>query len=549
MSADRSDRHEEATIHDTGKGDAVMLSLLIALWLSVVSIASSIVYAQAGNVPRAFVPVLSTIAALIAAWLIQRGRPIAGVALSLVALGASLLYLASQFTGIGILGALVFTAAAVALVARSFPRPARYYGLGLVVVAGLFILVVELFWPGEPRNSLPGGTFPVIAVALAIGLFVLVAGLRRYRTFSLQNKIVVASLLLAYVPLIIMLAVALRGETFQAEVTDISRALITSTLLLAACIAVLAWLLADWISDPFRHLQDAASRILAGDLDARVEVESEDEVGHLAATLNAITTQLQETVVSSERRLASRTSALAACIEVGRRLASIRDENQLVSQVVDLLAQSLEYAHVQLYLLKEGIGGDLFLVGASGEVGQILLEEGQRIPWGSGLTGWAADHNEVALVPDVDEDPRWVPNRRLPHTRAEIAVPISLGEVVLGVLDVQDDRVEGLWQQDADLLLSIANQMALALETVRSRAQLRRQSERQARIAEINRTIRMTTDASSAMQIMIRELGRAVQARSTSIWLDVATVDANRSGFWPGEQSSPSVADETEGLV
>ncbi len=63
----------------------------------------------------------------------------------------------------------------------------------------------------------------------------------------------------------------------------------------------------------------------------------------------------------------------------------------------------------------------------------------------------------------------WLPNPLLPDTKAELSVPIMLGAEgqVVGVLDVQADKVDGLDESDADLLRSLANQVAVAIRNAR----------------------------------------------------------------------------------
>jgi len=102
----------------------------------------------------------------------------------------------------------------------------------------------------------------------------------------------------------------------------------------------------------------------------------------------------------------------------------------------------------------------------------------EHIRQGTSLRGWMAEG--------------WLPNALLPRTQTEVAVPIALGDEVLGVLDVQNDIAGSLRAENANLLHSVADQVAVALtnarlfdETTRSKeeAELAKDKAEQARAA------------------------------------------------------------------
>jgi GAF domain-containing protein len=121
------------------------------------------------------------------------------------------------------------------------------------------------------------------------------------------------------------------------------------------------------------------------------------------------------------------------------------------------------------------------LINGYGETGEKMLADGHKLPMGSGLIGTAADSGQTVMRPTLAEDPNWQSNPLLPDTQGEIAVPIKLGERVLGVLDIQSNKAGALTEDDRLLLEGLCGQVAVAMEQTRLRQEMNE------RLEEINR--------------------------------------------------------------
>ncbi len=95
----------------------------------------------------------------------------------------------------------------------------------------------------------------------------------------------------------------------------------------------------------------------------------------------------------------------------------------------------------------------------------------QNVPLGKGLTGAAAESQQVVLVGDVTKDPRYIATES--DIRSEVAVPLILHDRVIGVMDLESERPSFFTDDHVRALSLLAPQIATSVENARFTANLR----------------------------------------------------------------------------
>ncbi len=201
-------------------------------------------------------------------------------------------------------------------------------------------------------------------------------------------------------------------------------------------------------------------RELTRELEKRVEERTRE----LAET----SLRLQE----ANRDLARRTAQLEAASEVARQAAAIRDVQALLDETVHLISRHFGFYHAGIFLVDDAREYAV-LRAASSEGGRRMLARGHRLAVGEmGIVGYVAGTGKPRIALDVGEDAVFFSNPDLPHTRSEMALPLKVGEWVIGVLDVQSVEPSAFTDEDVAVLQTMADQIALAIENARLLAEV-----------------------------------------------------------------------------
>jgi sigma-B regulation protein RsbU (phosphoserine phosphatase) len=156
---------------------------------------------------------------------------------------------------------------------------------------------------------------------------------------------------------------------------------------------------------------------------------------------------------------------------VGQKLSLSIDATELMNAIIDSVGTVIPYDAAAVFLLdvrtlevaNESIRG--YRPDMTGRL---------RLKIGEGIVGWSAKTGQSMIVPDVRTDPRYVAGR--PETRAEMVAPLRVGGEVVGVLNLESDRLNAYTPRELRLLETFASQAAVAIERSRN---LRRQLEKE----------------------------------------------------------------------
>ncbi len=299
-----------------------------------------------------------------------------------------------------------------------------------------------------------------------------------------------------------------------------TRNIVTSATLLAGTLtALLAIYLLTRLTRPLAALATAARRLGAGDFTVRAEETGGAELAAVAHAFNEMAGQLASMVETLEQRITARTRDLQLAARLSNQIATILDPDELLPQVVELTKENFKLYHAHIYLVDERTQS-LRLTAGAGEAGRVMRERGHRIPLrANSLVARAARENRPVVVHDVAQDANFMPNPLLPDTRSEAAVPLAVGNRVVGVLDVQSDQVARFDTDMQTVLQTMAGQIAVAITNAQMFAETERTSRREHTLSAITDAIQAATTIDDVLQITARELGKALKVSRTAVEL------------------------------
>jgi signal transduction histidine kinase/DNA-binding response OmpR family regulator len=163
-----------------------------------------------------------------------------------------------------------------------------------------------------------------------------------------------------------------------------------------------------------------------------------------------------------------RAQQLEIAAEVSRLATSTLETGTLLSRAVNLLRERFGFYHTSVFLLDEQ-GKNAVVREATGTAGVQMKENKHSLAVGSrSIIGQVTETGKAYAALDTLKDPNFRPYPALPDTRAELGIPLRIGDRILGALDIQSNTANSFTPADIAVLQSLSDQVAVALDNARS---------------------------------------------------------------------------------
>ena len=216
----------------------------------------------------------------------------------------------------------------------------------------------------------------------------------------------------------------------------------------------------SWLGVPLLARGVAIGAVIIQDLENEHSFNEDD-----LRFVTAVSSQIASTIYNIRLLSESQETALQfeTAAEIARDISSSLDLDELLLKAVDLIRSRFDFYHAAVFL-KDLPGEFVVIREATGEAGAQMKRMGHKLGIGSkSVVGFVAGKGELLVVNDTSRDATFLANPLTPKTRAEAAIPLKVGDRIVGVLDVQSNRAYAFSNDNLRIFQILADQLAIAV--------------------------------------------------------------------------------------
>jgi DNA-binding LacI/PurR family transcriptional regulator/GAF domain-containing protein len=172
---------------------------------------------------------------------------------------------------------------------------------------------------------------------------------------------------------------------------------------------------------------------------------------------------MQTSLDLNERRSAQ----LSAAAQVADAISTILEIEEMLPQVVDVIRERFNLYYVGLFLV-EGEQKWAELQAGTGQAGQEMIAQNWKLEvGGNSMIGRCIENGTTDIQLEVEQAPIHLRNPFLPDTRSEMALPLTSRGDTFGAVTIQSTTANAFTPEDAASLITMANQIANAIQNTR----------------------------------------------------------------------------------
>lgn len=271
---------------------------------------------------------------------------------------------------------------------------------------------------------------------------------------------------------------------------------------------------------PMRVGQTNVGAIVAASLSPRSFSPSDVELLHVVASHAALAAwRLNTSSFRPDGKLDDHSDLIRLAERKIQELSLLNQVSDAVGSTLDLeklldiaLEQSLAAVGADagsLMLVSEETGR-LEIVASRGIAARLVETTSQEV--GKSIAGWVAEHGESVLVTDAHEDARFRMSFFRESITSSASVPLKMKGRVIGVLNVNTVQAKTVFdERDLELLGTVANQMAVAIENARLYARVNRRTKQLDSLLQISKTITSTLNLDEVLRRLSGEICKLFQ--------------------------------------
>jgi len=272
----------------------------------------------------------------------------------------------------------------------------------------------------------------------------------------------------------------------------------------------------SWLGVPLLARGEAIGAIIVQDLEHEHSF-NDDDLRFMVAVANQISGAIHNVHLISESQQTALQFETAA--EIARDISSSLELDELLQKAVELIRSRFDFYHAAIFL-KDLPGEFIVIREATGEAGAQMKRSGHKLSVGSkSVVGFVSGKGEPLIVNDTARDATYYPNPLLPETRAEAALPLRVGDRIVGVLDVQSKQAYAFAEDNLRTLQILADQLAIAVVNTELFAETQEHLAQHRLLHHITTTAASGTTLDEALQSAVNGLQVTLGGDRVSILL------------------------------